>query len=56
MAIDEDIWAERSWFLRLRVRYVYLSRLEKFGPNPSAEERATLEILRVLVAQRLAWE
>ncbi len=56
MAIDDEIWVERSWFLRLRVLYVYLSRLAKFGSNPTAEQRATLDMLRGLVAERLTWE
>jgi len=45
-------WAERHWFLRLRLLYVYLSRLEMFGTRPDEEQRATLERLEGLVTRR----
>jgi Ser/Thr protein kinase RdoA (MazF antagonist) len=53
--LDDAAWAERDTFLRLRVLYVYLSRLARFGPVPSAEERAVLADLRGLVLARVSW-
>lgn len=50
-ALDEAIWSERGWFMRLRILYVYLSRLKWFGPAPDAEQRATLAMLSGLVAE-----
>ncbi len=43
-------------FLRLRILYVYLSRLMKFGPNPTDPERAVLANLRHAVQQRYDWD
>lgn len=49
--LDGEAWEARGWFMRLRVLYVYLSRLRKFGRDPSPEERSTLEVLSALVAE-----
>lgn len=48
---------ERSldWLIRLRVLYVYLSRLYKFGLDPSPEEREILDRLRSRVHRRKGW-
>ena len=53
--LDPPSWAERDTLLRLRVLYVYLSRLVLFGPVPTAEERGTLAQLRGLVLERVSW-
>jgi Ser/Thr protein kinase RdoA (MazF antagonist) len=54
-ALDPASWAERDTFLRLRVLYVYLSRLRWFGPVPGAAQRETLAALRALVLERVTW-
>ncbi len=41
--------------LRLRFLYVYLSRLDAFGPSPDAAQQATLAGLRDLVAHGPVW-
>ncbi|HVZ39860.1 MAG TPA: phosphotransferase [Candidatus Kapabacteria bacterium] len=43
-------------FLRLRILYVYLSRLFKFGPAPKPEEQHVLDTLRELVLARFDWD
>ncbi|MBS1913012.1 MAG: phosphotransferase [Bacteroidetes bacterium] len=43
-------------FLRLRIMYVYLSRLFKFGPAPTPEEQRVLDALRGLVLARFDWD
>lgn len=53
--IDSEVWAHFDDLLRLRVLYVYLSRLQSFGRAPSPEQCATLEQLRTLVASRISW-
>ena len=50
-ALEGEAWEARPWFMRLRVLYVYLSRLRKFGAQPDPEERRTLEVLSELVAE-----
>jgi hypothetical protein len=45
-------WPE---LLQLRILYVYLARLDAFGPAPDAAQRAVLERLRALVAERVTW-
>ena len=49
--LEGPAWEARAWFMRLRVLYVYLSRLRKFGRQPTPEERQTLEVLRALVGE-----
>jgi Ser/Thr protein kinase RdoA (MazF antagonist) len=49
--LEDDAWEARGWLMRLRVLYVYLSRLRKFGSQPTPEERQTLELLSALVAE-----
>lgn len=49
--LDDEAWKSRGWLMRLRVLYVYLSRLRKFGGQPTPEERQTLEVLSALVAE-----
>ncbi len=46
---------EFGWLIRLRVVYVYLSRLFKFGKNPTEQERQTLTQLRSRVHERKGW-
>jgi Ser/Thr protein kinase RdoA (MazF antagonist) len=50
-----EIWAERRWLLRLRVHYVYLSRLEAFGSRPTPEQSQTLATLREWVRAPIDW-
>ena len=52
--LDPASWAEKDTLLRLRVLYVYLSRLVLFA-QPSAEQRGTLAQLRTLVLERVSW-
>ncbi|MEP7028550.1 MAG: phosphotransferase [Candidatus Eisenbacteria bacterium] len=54
-ALDPAAWAERDTFLRLRILYVYLSRLVWFGPSPGETRRETLALLRALVLERVTW-
>lgn len=42
-------------FLRLRAIYVYLDRLYWFGPNPSIEQKDTLEQLKLWVHTKANW-
>ena len=53
--LDPAAWAERDTLLRLRVLYVYLSRLKWFGPAPTPEQRGVLAALRALVLERVSW-
>jgi Ser/Thr protein kinase RdoA (MazF antagonist) len=53
--IDQQLLADISWFLRLRILYVYLDRLMLFGPSPTAEQQATLGELRRNVHERYEW-
>ncbi len=48
-AIDDRILGSMPMFLRLRAIYVYLSRLMKFGSNPTEEEERILEGMRGMV-------
>jgi amicoumacin kinase len=54
-AIDEAILAELNWLIRLRILYVYLSRLTKFGPEPGEEERKILATMRQSVHEKFIW-
>jgi Ser/Thr protein kinase RdoA (MazF antagonist) len=54
--IDRELLAGISWFIRLRILYVYLDRLTLFGPAPTAEQQATLRELRRNVHERFEWE
>jgi Ser/Thr protein kinase RdoA (MazF antagonist) len=54
--IDPEIWKHLDLFLRLRIVYVYLSRLKMFGGSPSAEQAKTLELLRSRVLERVEWK
>jgi Ser/Thr protein kinase RdoA (MazF antagonist) len=49
--LEGAAWEARGWFMRLRVLYVYLSRLRKFGADPAPEERQTLAGLSAMVAE-----
>jgi Ser/Thr protein kinase RdoA (MazF antagonist) len=44
-----------DWFLRLRVFYVYLSRLWWFGPQPTPEQQRILAHWRRLIDQPIRW-
>ena len=48
-------WAERHWFLRLRMLYVYLSRRMKFGPTPTSAESDTLRSIRSWIVPHHDW-
>ena len=52
--IDPEVWALRDTLLRLRVLYVYLSRLEWFKER-TEEQRRTIAMLRALVLERVSW-
>ncbi|MBK8229696.1 MAG: phosphotransferase [Candidatus Eisenbacteria bacterium] len=54
--IPAETWRGLGSLMRLRILYVYLSRLKKFGPSPAPTERAILSNLRLAVAERFAWE
>jgi Ser/Thr protein kinase RdoA (MazF antagonist) len=54
--IDLGLLADISWFIRLRILYVYLDRLMLFGASPTAEQQATLRELRRNVHEQLDWE
>lgn len=54
--IPPETWRGLGPLMRLRILYVYLSRLKKFGPSPSPTEEAILSNLRLAVAERFAWE
>ena len=53
--IDHQLLANISWFIRLRILYVYLDRLLLFGSDPTVEQRATLCELRWNVHERFEW-
>ncbi len=55
LPLDAAAWAHFPWLLRLRVLYVYLSRLAHFGPAPDAGQRLALARLRALVAEPVTW-
>jgi Ser/Thr protein kinase RdoA (MazF antagonist) len=55
MDLDDTIWAERRWFLRLRILYVYLSRLHKFGPDPDPDARDVLRQIRAMIRPDPDW-
>ncbi len=44
-----------EWLIRLRIVYVYLSRLFKFGKSPTEQERQTLAQLRFRVHEKKGW-
>lgn len=44
--VDLFLFSQHSWFMRLRILYVYLDRLMIFGGNPSESQRETLCLLR----------
>jgi Ser/Thr protein kinase RdoA (MazF antagonist) len=52
---DPEAFEHLSWFLRLRIVYVYLSRLRAFGPEPDTGQREILRALRAAVAERFEW-
>jgi hypothetical protein len=41
--------------MRLRVVYVYTSRLDMFGDNPTPAHQQTLATIRARVHERKAW-
>jgi Ser/Thr protein kinase RdoA (MazF antagonist) len=53
--LEAASWAAWPALLQLRILYVYLSRLDAFGPVPDAAQRATLAALRAQVASRVTW-
>lgn len=53
--IDEQVYHEMVWFMRLRILYVYLSRLCLFGKEPTEKQRAILSNLRLAVEERFRW-
>jgi amicoumacin kinase len=55
MPLDPEWLPEIDWLLRLRILYVLLSRLAKFGSQPTEAERKTLATLRAAVLQRFTW-
>ena len=55
MELDEAAWGERRWFLRMRLLYVYLSRLRKFGADPDLDERDVLRQFRAMIRPDPEW-
>jgi len=55
MELDDAAWAERRTFLRLRMLYVYLSRLRKFGPDPDPDQRDVLHRIRAMIKSDPGW-
>lgn len=53
--LDPTFGSRLPLFLRLRVLYVYLSRLQGFGPAPSEAQREVLMGLRGLVVNGVGW-
>lgn len=53
--LADELLAEISWFIRLRILYVYLSRLVKFGPAPTDEEQNILRMMQGTVHERFEW-
>ena len=53
--IDPDLLANIDWFFRLRTLYVYLSRLMKFGSEPTDEEQKILLQMQRNVHKEFAW-
>jgi amicoumacin kinase len=54
-AIDATVWGALDTLLQLRILYVLLSRLRKFGPHPDSQQRRTLATLRNAVLSRFRW-
>jgi Ser/Thr protein kinase RdoA (MazF antagonist) len=52
---DPESWRQIGWFLRLRIVYVYLSRLWLFGARPTPEQREILDRLKAAVLERFDW-
>lgn len=53
--IDDELLSDISWLIRLRILYVYLSRLALFGPNPTPEDQETLRWMRNEVHAKFTW-
>lgn len=53
--IDDELLANISWLIRLRILYVYLSRLALFGHDPTPEEQETLRWMRNEVHAGFEW-
>ena len=54
-SLEAESAAAAPEFLKLRLLYVYLSRLDMFGPDPDEQERETLTRLRGLALDGLGW-
>lgn len=52
--LDPVVWEHLDTFIRWRVLYVYLDRLERFGPTPTPEQRQIVDSLRERVHQQAA--
>jgi len=50
-----DTLATLDLLMQLRILYVLLSRLRRFGPYPDAEQSTTLDLLRGAVLERFTW-
>lgn len=53
--IPENAEEQIDLFIRLRVLYVYLHRLNLFGQSPDEAQRATLSLIRQRVHERKGW-
>lgn len=53
--LAEDADERLEWLLRLRVIYVYISRLFMFGPDPTPDQLRTLASMRARVLERKGW-
>jgi Ser/Thr protein kinase RdoA (MazF antagonist) len=56
LPIVPEMLAELDWFLRLRMIYVYLSRLWWFGERPTSHQQLVLDHLRYLVHHPVTWD
>jgi Ser/Thr protein kinase RdoA (MazF antagonist) len=54
--LDPNFLAHLSWFIRLRILYVYLDRLAYFGPTPTAPQQQILQQLQQQVHKQFQWE
>lgn len=55
MELDEAAWAERRWFMRMRMLYVYLSRLRKYGAHPDPDACDVLRQIRSMIRPDPQW-
>ena len=52
---ESDLEQALNWLMRLRILYVYLSRLHKFGKQPNETQQKTLRQLKERVHKTFIW-